>query len=111
MRASAGAAGSGDADRSSGAAAPPPARPHENPPVAPCPAPAGGKRAVILAPDEEAGARRVGQERCEGPEEAGLLDVRTAVLGAEDVAVPAVVTGVGPVRELVRRPFFPAHGE
>ena len=80
-----------------------PVRPHEELQVAAPPAPACGERAVVLAPDEEAGTRRVGQKGRERPEEAGLLDVGPAVLGAEDVAVPAVVAGVGPVRELVRR--------
>ena len=88
-----------------------PVRPHEELQVAARPAPACGERAVVLAPDEEAGARRVGQKGRERPEEAGLLDVGASVLGAEDVAVPAVVAGVGPVRELVRRRLRPARRE
>src|ERR1035437_7788774 len=71
--------------------------------VAASPASPGRERAVLLPPREEAGPRRVGKEGGEGAEEARLLDVRAAVLGAEDVAVSAVVAGVGPVLDLLRR--------
>ena len=113
-RASSGAAASADANRSSAT----PSRKRAEPSgltrssrSRPAPAPARGERAVVLAPDEKAGTRRVGQKGRERPEEAGLLDVGPAVLGAEDVAVPAVVAGVGPVRELVRRRLRPARRE
>ncbi len=66
--------------------------------------PSGSRRS------EEAGPRRVVEEGGQRREEPGLLDVRAAVLGTENVAVPAVVAGVRPVRDLVRRrPRAAAH--
>src|SRR5262249_58983623 len=66
------------------------------------PADAGPDRVAEREPaGEEPVAAAQGRPRPQRPEEARLLDVGAAVLGAEDVAVAALVAEVLEVRDLV----------